>query len=381
MAYGATHEQFFYVNNWRTQLTAAILSTDTTLPIEGPYVDLLSTPAPANTRRYLATLDDGAGTREIIEITGRNTTADTITVVRAREGTTAAAFAAGTIVEMRITARTASLLGVAGINQQGNIFIGAFNAGGALASGAARNIIVGNAAANQVTTGDDNIVLGDNAYLTATTGSRNVGIGSNALQGADGAANDNTAVGHGAGSAAGTGSSRLTLVGSFADLSGGAYSDGLALGYGATLRASNQGVIGSGSAPITDLYIGEGVHDASPPTGVTINATGGSGSNVAGAPLRIAGGKGTGTGAGGKVLIATAPAGASGATQNALVDRAEWDSAGLLHTYGAIKTADPGSGAGAWKLGTLVAGAVALDTANYVEVEIGGTVRKLLVAA
>lgn len=44
---------------------------------------------------------------------------------------------------------------------------------------------------------------------------------------------------------------------------------------------------------------------------------------------------------------------------------------------GDITTGDPGAGAAAWKLGTVRAAAVALDAANYVEVLIGGVLRKL----
>ena len=379
MAYGAPHEQYFFADNWEATLQAGIGTGDTVLSIEGALVDALATPTPSSTRRYLATLEEGA-TREIVEITGRDTGADTVTVVRARQGTTASAFSAGAKLQMRPTAVLASLLGIAGINEQGNIFIGAFSPGGALTSTAFRNVLIGNGAATQITTGDDNVVIGDNAYLSDTTGTRNVAIGSNALQGASAGADHNTAVGHSAGVSAGSGADRLTLLGAFADVSG-VSADALCLGYGATARANAQVVIGSGNSPLTDVYIGEGVHDASPPTTVTLNATGGNGTDVAGSALRIAGGKGTGTGAGGKVLIATAAAGASGSAQNALVDRAEWDSTGLLWTYAAVKTGDPGGGAGEWRLGSFTAGAVTLDSANYVEVSIGGTVRKLLVAA
>lgn len=47
---------------------------------------------------------------------------------------------------------------------------------------------------------------------------------------------------------------------------------------------------------------------------------------------------------------------------------------------GTISTANPLSGAGKWKLGTVVAGAVAADAANYVEVDIGGSIVKLIKA-
>lgn len=55
-------------------------------------------------------------------------------------------------------------------------------------------------------------------------------------------------------------------------------------------------------------------------------------------------------------------------------------SGAVLEIAGDLSTDDPGSGSGLWKLGKFVAGAVALDNANYVEVEIDGVVRKLLVA-
>lgn len=47
---------------------------------------------------------------------------------------------------------------------------------------------------------------------------------------------------------------------------------------------------------------------------------------------------------------------------------------------GTLSTADPGSGAGKWKLGTVVAGAVVPDPNNYVEVDIGGAIVKLIKA-
>lgn len=47
---------------------------------------------------------------------------------------------------------------------------------------------------------------------------------------------------------------------------------------------------------------------------------------------------------------------------------------------GALTTGDPGGGAGIWKLGEPTAGAVVLDLANYVEVEINGNIVKLLIS-
>lgn len=68
--------------------------------------------------------------------------------------------------------------------------------------------------------------------------------------------------------------------------------------------------------------------------------------------------------------------------QLAGVPKFEVFDSGNIVSAGSIATADPTSGAGqAWKLGSVKAGVVALDTANYVEVMINGTIKKLLVAA
>lgn len=69
-------------------------------------------------------------------------------------------------------------------------------------------------------------------------------------------------------------------------------------------------------------------------------------------------------------------AGAAGTTEKYRVNNL-----GDIIAAGTIKTGAPGGAAGAWKLGSITAGAVALDAANYIEVSIGGTVKKLLIAA
>ena len=91
----------------------------------------------------------------------------------------------------------------------------------------------------------------------------------------------------------------------------------IALGYNAQVHVSNQMVIGAIGANINDVYIGGGVYDTSP-VAVTINASGGSGTNVAGAGLILAGGKGTGSAAGGSITFKTSAAGAGGSLANAL---------------------------------------------------------------
>lgn len=57
------------------------------------------------------------------------------------------------------------------------------------------------------------------------------------------------------------------------------------------------------------------------------------------------------------------------------------DSSSNLTSVGSITTAAPNSGtAAAWKLGSLVTSAVVLDTTKYVQLDIGGTLYKLLTA-
>lgn len=106
---------------------------------------------------------------------------------------------------------------------------------------------------------------------------------------------------------------------------------GTAIGFGAsaaaqdsiaingTTTATGQMVIG-GAYSIMSVFIGNGVTNAAAAS-VTINATGGSGADNAGAVLGLAGGRPTGTGAGGNVLIQTAPSGATSSTAQTLVDR------------------------------------------------------------
>ena len=98
-----------------------------------------------------------------------------------------------------------------------------------------------------------------------------------------------------------------------------AATSGIAIGYLAN-AAANQFVSGSGTIPVDNVFFGKGSTHATP-TAYTINGTGGSGTNIAGANLVLAGGKGTGTGAGGSVLIQTAAAGLTGSSLNALSTR------------------------------------------------------------
>lgn len=127
----------------------------------------------------------------------------------------------------------------------------------------------------------------------------------------------NTVIGNGAGYFNTTGS------GNAAGGNSGTITSSIAIGYFATVTANNQLVVGSAypyGGQIIDSYWGSGVTKVNP-SAFTFNATGGEGTDNAGADLKIAGGKGTGAASGGKIIFQTAPAGPSGVTPNALVDR------------------------------------------------------------
>lgn len=361
-------------NNWSTTLQADAAATATTLSLLQAWIDKLTAPDPSSTQWYELTLDDGVQAPEIVRCTGKGT--GTVTVVRAQQGTTApTTWATGTKVEIRMTAELARVLEFASWGNN-NWTMGEL-AGADLSTGQ-NNWLLGRSAGRWLTTGSNNTATGGFALEGPETGSRNTADGYQALSGAGASASDMVGVGYQAGLNAGS-AQRSVYIGATAE---GPFSDAVVIGYGAIAHTANTGVIGSPSSILNDIYIGGGQRASSAATSdVTLHATCGQGSNIGGADLRLAGGSGTGTGVGGKVLVATAAAGSSGSTENALTNRAEWDSAGLFWTYAGLKTGDPGAGAGTWKLGTVQAGAVTLDTANYVEVDIGGTVVKLLKAA
>ena len=156
------------------------------------------------------------------------------------------------------------------------------------------NIGIGGGNMGYLTTGSGNIAIGNGTFSGMyLTGDNNIGIGNNAI-------NDN-----------------------------GGVNNSIALGANAKIMGSNQFVIGSASSPINDLYLGRGVYDI---TGgltqgpITIHATGIQGGGVynnvstSAMSFTIAGSQGTGTGTGGDIIFKTAPAGASGGSQNSLVE-------------------------------------------------------------
>lgn len=89
-----------YTNNATSTLASSIDADDLTLTVASGEGALF--PNPTGDDYFVVTLETSGGTREIVKVTARST--DTFTIVRAQEGTGAAAFTAGDTVELRATA-------------------------------------------------------------------------------------------------------------------------------------------------------------------------------------------------------------------------------------------------------------------------------------
>lgn len=187
--------------------------------------------------------------------------------------------------------------GGAGQSSVGNPGTGSNNTGvgnavlQGLTSGA-QNTAIGQQAAIGITTAQNNVIAGFTAATPLTTGSNNVLIGANAGSRASFNGNDNIFIGYQAGSTAPTNSLGIFIAGDQA--------------------AGN-------AAAITNVFFGNG-YAATTPVGYTVNGTGGSGTDITGGDINIAGGKGTGAGIGGKVHIQTALHSTTGTTLNTLAD-------------------------------------------------------------
>lgn len=174
-------------------------------------------------------------------------------------------------------------------------------------------VFVGRAAGVNNSTGHGNVFLGRTSGSSTTTGSYNIGVGYQSIQTHQ------------------SGSGNIVLG---ADTStSAAVSASVVIGREATAASSNIFVAGSSNYPLSNIYFGKGVTNATP-TEYTISGTGGSGTDIAGAALSIAAGAGTGSGLGGSIQFKTAAAGASGASLNSQTTRVSIDSTGVVNVSG-----------------------------------------------
>lgn len=180
-----------------------------------------------------------------------------------------------------------------------------------------------------------NSVFGDSA---TASGQQGVAYGDGATVGGQGVSigrSSQAAAGVSVGwSASGTGTG-TNVIGLNAE--GGSYTHSHAHGRNATVTANNQWVTGSVGYEVTQAYWGGGVTSTTP-VDFTMNATGASGTDVAAANFTIAGGRGTGSGAGGHLIFQTAAAGGSGSSLNSLSTILELTDDAAIGFYGVTPT-------------------------------------------
>lgn len=236
------------------------------------------------------------------------------------------------------------------------------------------NTIMGVNAANSLSTASDNIFIGKDSAIGVTTGIRNVTIGVEAGQSVNpqehvvigyqagkdvsfgvaigtyalnvAGGGQNTAIGYAAGYQANiTGQNNILLgwCSGYSAITGGASltsgannsflgaatgpidattSHSIALGA-YSLAASNEFAAGSSTSQINTMLLGRGGANQTVANAVKIMTMRASGTNtdLSAGTLTLAGSQSTGDKSGGDVIIATAPAGSSGSSLNAHVER------------------------------------------------------------
>jgi hypothetical protein len=239
-----------------------------------------------------------------------------------------------------------------------------------MASSGANNLTLGTGAGDSMTTADSTVAIGKDALGTMTSGSGGTAVGFEA--GLNHTSGGLAAFGYNAGRSAG---GNVTAIGYGAlDVSTGSANVAVGTNAGGTLTTGDNnvflgsgsgfsittgsrniilGVLAGGSAStsntfvagsqwdtsfINQVFFGSGI-EAPSPIGYTINGSGASGTDIAGAAMMLAGGKGTGTGVGGSLIFQTAKAGTTGATLNPLLTRLAVDQDGRIEWTG-ITTAN-----------------------------------------
>jgi hypothetical protein len=215
--------------------------------------------------------------------------------------------------------------GISEATGSANIFIG-YQAG-ITANGSSSNVFIGNQAGRLFLSGTSTVLIGERSGYSVT-GNYNSFIGT--LSGFSTTSGvHNTFVGYQAGYDV-TSQSYNTIIGG--NNWGGAFTGSISIGYAgtSTITANHQGILGTATADgyVDDWYF-NGVTRSSPYS-VKINASGGSGTNIAGASMTIAGGKATGNALGGDIILQTSDAGGSGTTLQSLTTKAILKASGNL---------------------------------------------------
>lgn len=251
-------------------------------------------------------------------------------------------------------------------------------------------VIGGNASSNQQSTlGVGSVVIGTSATANIAGGSVFcVVIGWNAVSTQKLA----TVLGSGAVATAASGQTRAIVIGSGASATA---TDAIVIGGGSALTTASIALgasavdlgakflqLGAPGTPIETVVIGAGGTIASPAAKL-IRFTNASGTNNPAGDVSLQAALSTGNATPGRVLvyIGAQVAGSSATLQTASLALTFSHSTGGGHVAtftGALVTGAPSGGTAAqWKFGVRVAATVALDTTQYVELDVGGTLYKV----
>jgi hypothetical protein len=231
-----------------------------------------------------------------------------------------------------------ALKGVSGTSTGDLNVCAGYNAGTAVVDGFA-NTLIGYTAGNTITGGVGNTLIGYNCQAASATTNNAFVLGSNATAGAASIAMGSSV----------TGGPSCVTIGQSSTSSGSTGS--IVLGHSSSaVNTSNVFSVGSTVHNILTTYLGLGAEqilaagDFKAIKLMTARAASGGGLtnlDASAGTLNLAGAQGSGTGIGGDVLISTAPAGSSGNTLNAHVERFRVTHDGLTKFnsgYGSVAT-------------------------------------------
>lgn len=177
-----------------------------------------------------------------------------------------------------------------------NVLVGK-DAGGASGSGAMSDVVAVGYQAGLLNTQSQNTFIGSSAGAANIGGTGQTFVGYQAGTVATGGGN--TLIGFQTGASITTGNFNTLIGGSITGST--ALVGAIAIGWQA-IAANNTFVAGGTGGAINDVFFGRGITDATP-TAYTLNGSGGSGSDISGANLQLAGGKGTGVASPGLVVL------------------------------------------------------------------------------
>lgn len=274
------------VHQWSTNATVS----QTVPQLSGTFTGARTNVTGAGAGAAMTSADDccvvGDAAGDGITTGDKNTAIGSGSLGAAGSGAMADTTAVGYNAGLLATGANNTLMGsgawVAGTTGTANVHIGYNAANATTGAGGSSNVCIGSAVAAGLTTGGNNVCIGQSANLAATS-SNCIAIG-RAAQATS--TSNSIAIGDSAQSQ----TTNSIVIGTSSTISSGAsilIANSGTLAQGATFQA------GSSGSPMTDVFFGKGVTNATA-IAYTINGVGGSGVDNAGANLILGGGKPTG---------------------------------------------------------------------------------------